>query len=154
MPRMITAQAGYNRERQTNSPFNQRRQANRSTPSSQMLTRDMQHLEGKTRNIQIGLTMGYPVSEKPNEVHQIDCKKLKEMAILLRDTQLTRGVKNAPKPISCSSKEGVWRGLFSNSFLRLEEVFLKLKCKETFPLIEESIMEKPQGSVKELKGWK
>ena len=50
----------------------------------------------------------------------------------------------------CSSK-GVWRGLFSNSFLRLEEVFLKLKCKEG--LVEGSIVEKPQGSVKELEGW-
>ena len=53
----------------------------------------------------------------------------------------------------CSSKEGVWRGLFSNSFLRIEEVFFKLKCKETFPLVEGSIVEKPQDLVKKLEGW-
>ena len=53
----------------------------------------------------------------------------------------------------CSSKEGVWRGLFSNSFLRLEEVFLKLKCKEGSPLVEGSIVKKSQNSVKELEGW-
>ena len=51
----------------------------------------------------------------------------------------------------CSSK-GVWRGFFSNSFLRLEEVFLKLKCKESSPLAEGRIVEKPQGSVEELEG--